>query len=597
MKRNFIKPNLVAAVVIAAGIALKLGYALTSAEGGLSSLTYPDEKNYYLAAAQEIRNLGTGFFFTPRSLWNGPVNPLWVWLWGTDVGTIKIANIILGAVTTWLVWLTTRRLFGERPALIALMAVTLHPPFVVFTPTILTEPVFIFFLVASISCFLLNGSRSALLDLGSGVLLGLAALTRPTIQLFPFFLIGCFVLLRFAPISSFRSAVSELQVRRFVLWIAGFLVLVGPYVAKNAFYLGKTGIANGSGAVLYLGNDLRKNGDEPVYSGMDFDTFEITAPFTHLDTEGDRLLTEVAVARMRANPLDSAALFFRKNLRFLFGYPAHYFYPYRDLLTAGKTWSPGRVSITVFEILLTVLFSVTALAGLSTRMLKPGARFLLGSLLLYYVLLHGVTNPIPRLALPLFPFLAIIGSGVLGTWRGRAYTCSVWAVSLCIFLWIALIGRTWSTGVVSKNAFKWFSVGREINLARPAWTQDLQVVGASVEGVTVTVTGSDPYLVYLFPSLESLRNQVVLISLAAEPPPPADSTAQAQLFWSRESPPQFSEERSVHFQITLDGNERTYQLSASASPVWKPQIEALRLDLPDSRPGIRYRISRLALAK
>src|SRR4051812_26391519 len=50
---------------------------------GLSESGFPDEKNYYLSAATFMQEHGVlEFFRTERSLWNGPVNPLWVYLWG-----------------------------------------------------------------------------------------------------------------------------------------------------------------------------------------------------------------------------------------------------------------------------------------------------------------------------------------------------------------------------------------------------------------------------------------------------------------------------------------------------------------------------------
>ena len=100
----------------------------------------------------------------------------------------------------------------------------------------------------------------------------------------------------------------------------------------NFSQFGKAGLANGLGAVLYLGGDLRRNGDEPVYSGVDFDTFRITTPYTHLDTEGDARLVAVAKDRMLQHPLATGALFIRKGARYLLGSFHGYFWPYNGLV-------------------------------------------------------------------------------------------------------------------------------------------------------------------------------------------------------------------------------------------------------------------------
>ena len=58
--------------------AAMLAYHHARTDGDFSALLYSDERSYYLAGAQGIQDQGLGWYLTPRSLWSGPLNPLWI---------------------------------------------------------------------------------------------------------------------------------------------------------------------------------------------------------------------------------------------------------------------------------------------------------------------------------------------------------------------------------------------------------------------------------------------------------------------------------------------------------------------------------------
>ncbi|HBJ00737.1 MAG TPA: hypothetical protein DDY89_07440, partial [Lysinibacillus sp.] len=67
--------------------------------------------------------------------------------------------------------------------------------------------------------------------------------------------------------------------------IIAFMIFVGPFFLKNLIAFDRLTLNNGSGAVLYLGSRADTEGDEPPYRGKDYDTYAITSPYQHLQSE------------------------------------------------------------------------------------------------------------------------------------------------------------------------------------------------------------------------------------------------------------------------------------------------------------------------
>jgi hypothetical protein len=101
---------------------------------------YPDESNYYLPAAQMLRDLGLGFFLSPRSLWNGPLNPLWIALFQGHVPLVKFVNVLLFSIASAFLAGGVGVSFGWRRASLVALGLLVFPPTYQLVPTLLTEP-------------------------------------------------------------------------------------------------------------------------------------------------------------------------------------------------------------------------------------------------------------------------------------------------------------------------------------------------------------------------------------------------------------------------------------------------------------------------
>lgn len=417
---------LAAFFIAAFGSAFRLVYHLKVVEGELSRTLFPDERNYYLAGAKLLEESGIGFFLTERSVWNGPLSIVWPWLFGGDVAAVKLANLLLLLLSTLFCWRLAREFSGALGGMLAVLLCSLHPLFAVFGVSVLTEAPFTFCVLASVLLFVRGGSSGAVRSsILAGLLMGAACLFRPAPQYLPFLLI------------LFLPFVSKQLRRALLIFSASLLVVIVPWIVKNQLLFGVPSIASGSGAVLYLGNDLRTGGDEPVYSGRDFDTYQITKPHTHLDPEGDRRLKEEVVRCLSERPWDLLLLNLEKLPRFFLSHSQAYFFPSRDLLSVLRNEPLREKIVKPLSVLTTVWGSVFGVLGLITLCFSRSAALFPTLLVLYFWLLHTAAFPIPRMRLPIDPVLfagAAYLTASVGQHRLRRIAASIFSLAALVFL-------------------------------------------------------------------------------------------------------------------------------------------------------------------
>jgi hypothetical protein len=579
-----------ALAILIVSAALKVLYIEWRAGGAFSQLTYPDEWNYYLPAAAAIREQGFAFFFEPRSLWTGPINPLWIALLGLDPTIVKLANIGLWMATGILVFDMARRLFDSTSGLIAVALYSASIPLFNFVPTLLTEPPFLALFVLWLWMAILGSSwQPRGYHVLAGVVMGLATLVRPTIQLLPFFLafvVGVMWLLgRKSPKAS--PALTRLF-KQVMLMLAGSLVVLVPYLVKNVIALDQPTIANGSGAVLYLGNDLRRYGDEPIYTEMVFDTFELTSPYTHLDSEGDDLLTAAALDEIRQHPVDVAKLQIAKAVRLVFGSAEHYFWPYDDVVSYVRAvrWSS---LFNVWDLVSTVAIAAFSIVGAIKLDLPSGPRTYLVGSAVYLALVHTILFPIPRMLLPAIPILVILAAGALARFDRREIGAVGLAAAGIISL-IAFHGRLFPEIGVTERYVGYFDEVAYNGTGTPIAVNDLVADDGGW-----TVTGSDPYVVLDLPDFPARVNQVIFIEIASQHPTNNTESRAATVRWSSTGQ-QFTDDRSASFDLRI-GSDAIHVISPSFGKPWEGEISSLRVDLPGDVLGARYEIPELTVAR
>ncbi len=100
----------------------------------------------------------------------------------TAVLLIRAAQALLGALTVWLIWRLGRKVIGSDPAAFsAAAAIAISPAFILESAQIATETLYIFLLLAALA----HHSERPQHVVVTGLLLGLATLTRAVLLLFP----------------------------------------------------------------------------------------------------------------------------------------------------------------------------------------------------------------------------------------------------------------------------------------------------------------------------------------------------------------------------------------------------------------------------
>jgi hypothetical protein len=486
---------------------------------------------------------------------------------------VKFVNVLLFSIASAFLAGGVGVSFGWRRASLVALGLLVFPPTYQLVPTLLTEPLYVSLLMFSFGLLLL-GDFSPRAFVLSGLLLGFATLVRPTSQFFPPMLVFIGIVLRGSPWS-----------RRVIVHGAVALAVCLPTVGWNWWQFGKVGIANGVGAVAYLGSDLRRDGDEPMYSGVDFDTYRITSPYTHLDTDGDARLIQVFKERISKHPTQTALLFVRKAGRYLFGSYYGYFWPFNGLTgkIAHESSLLSKIGVMIWPAVQVVVV-VAALVSLFWGSCSSILRMYVGAIAFYFTALHVIAFPIPRMFMPLYPYVLVLGVVGLGTREvGRKARALFGFSAPLIFAFVSAPRQAAFPTEVGEEYLSFFE-----DRCRGA----LQERHDIEEGDSGVIQGPDPYEVYRFDGISLLRSQVFTFALGVRCPLGSERRGIGQIFWSVDEQA-FSESRSITFPMR--SVDAVHVVRPALGPTWSGTLNAIRVDLPPEFVGCAVRVQEVQL--
>jgi len=217
------------AAMLVVGLLLRLGVAAWLHGEGL----YVADENDYDTLGAMIAGHGEYAFQsgTPTSL-RPPLYPLLVAGVYTVAGehnftAVRVMNAVFGTLTVYLIYLLAGRMYGERAGLVAAFICAFYPSFIATSGLVLTETVFTFLVCAC--CLLMERylkTGAAAYVAAFGAALGLAALTRSVLWLFPAPLV--LFLLLFDPERLLGRRVLHVGVA-----VAVFAVVLAPWTIRN----------------------------------------------------------------------------------------------------------------------------------------------------------------------------------------------------------------------------------------------------------------------------------------------------------------------------------------------------------------------------
>lgn len=205
------------------------------------------------------KDIASGNVLGNLTFFRAPLYPYVVALIYSLFGTAPLATILfqnlLGLATVYLVFVYARYLFGWRTGVLAAAITACYPTLIFFEGELMITSMEVF--LAVLSLMTLHRAlqiRNARAFLIAGVILGLAAITRPTflviVFLYPIFLI-----------SSRARVRLQVAARDLMILVLGLLIPILPVTARNAFVSQDfVLISSQGGSNFYVGNSSRADG-------------------------------------------------------------------------------------------------------------------------------------------------------------------------------------------------------------------------------------------------------------------------------------------------------------------------------------------------
>lgn len=250
---------------------------------------------------------------------------------------LKLVQIAISLASCFLIYSISKKLFGKRPALIALLLMAVHPGFIIYAVKLHPLSLDMFMFIVSVFFFLYVVEGKDLMKNGflAGICIGIALLTRATIGLFvP--LAAALIIFRM------RSAPGRL-IKVLALMALGISLILLPLIVRNFLVFHRPVLLpNDSACNFWTGNHAGSLGTgnrldgKDVFSAMP-DSFRLK--FNGLDEFRQKDLFYNEGARfIKEDPKAALVLFLKKLSYFWWFSPTQgLFYP-KDWLMTYKAY-------------------------------------------------------------------------------------------------------------------------------------------------------------------------------------------------------------------------------------------------------------------
>jgi tetratricopeptide (TPR) repeat protein len=199
----------------------------------------------------------------------GPLYPYFLALnlkLGISNYAVLFLQAILGSLVAVMVYYVAKNIFDKKAALISGLLIAIYAPFIFYDGLLLSESLQIFLLTVALLLLVLETQRNSWVRLLiAGILIGLTALGRATILLFPIAL-AIFWLIKF-----FQSKIrnSRELITKIGLLFAGLIIGILPAAVHNLSYGDSVLISSNTGINFYIGNNSESSGAYEEPPGLD----------------------------------------------------------------------------------------------------------------------------------------------------------------------------------------------------------------------------------------------------------------------------------------------------------------------------------------
>lgn len=215
---------------------------------------------------------------------------LFFFFFGKSIISVQIVQLILSILTLFLIVDFGKRIFGSDYSRFNNIILSLYFPLWILSTSILTETVFIFFIIISFRYYIISKEKKEFKFIFlSGILLGLAFLTRP-IALILFFIIGI--------IHIYPS--KKLNYKYVSIFVLGFMLVTIPWTLRNYFVMDEiTPLSSDGGYNLYA-STLGVN-EKPWINDVGF--IEAVQNGYYLDNRANKEFVNLAVKNFYNDPI------------------------------------------------------------------------------------------------------------------------------------------------------------------------------------------------------------------------------------------------------------------------------------------------------
>jgi len=248
--QKFFVEHAVLLSVLGAGFILRIVFLIETAG---TELKIVDEQHYFELASSLLA--GWGFAWGPDEptsirppLYPGFLALVWMVVGEKSLVAIRAFQVVVSLVNVVLLYQLGKRIFSSRVALVAATIFCFYPSIVAFNFLVLTEVLFTCLLTAFLLAYVtfIQTGRGTM-AFWSGLILGLAALTRSIVWPFPLVLCP----LAFLTLPGTKAA----RLRLSGILFLGFLVVITPWAVRNTHLQGVPTIVNSMGGItLFMGN-------------------------------------------------------------------------------------------------------------------------------------------------------------------------------------------------------------------------------------------------------------------------------------------------------------------------------------------------------
>jgi 4-amino-4-deoxy-L-arabinose transferase-like glycosyltransferase len=407
-----------------------------------TGLMIVDEQHYHTLALNLLHR--HGFAWEPGVLTSirPPLYPFFIMLVWTVSGTeslwaVRMAQILLSLANVLLLYRLGLLLFNRRIALFAATGFCFYPSFIGFNVFILTEVLFTLLLtLVALGYAVLLKTRRLSVAWGTGMVLGLAALTRSILWLFP--LVLC-------PLVFSVHGTLWMRLKITLGLFLGFALVVTPWAVRNTKLQGVfTVVDTMGGLTLRMGNyehtPLHRAWDPVTLHGETsiFQQLHQEHPDASAWTEGqkEKWALRTSLAYMRSHPLVTLQRTIIKFANF-WGLERVIIAGWQQGLYLPSPWLAGLGTLGItFSYVSVMLFG-----SLGLFLGFPGERrahlfFLL--LLVFICGIHTVVFGHERYHLPLIPFLCLYAAAAVVNRGWRCLQSGRLAVMPPIAAWMVL---------------------------------------------------------------------------------------------------------------------------------------------------------------